>query len=127
MEEVRNNLDTYKTLFLVAGILNFLGVLFFIGYMLFGLFLSFKVNDIDNEFPTYIFIIVGGIGAFLCLIVGVLNLMTSKYLRARKNHKFILVMAIVNCCCGILHLILGIFTLVEITKPEIKALFKEKS
>ena len=95
-----------------------------------GFIFSSVVDNADTnaELPFnfgWIFIIIGGIGLIFCIAIGVLTLLASKYLKEVKNYNFIFAMAIVNCLTGILGILLGVFTLVELTKPEIKKLFNK--
>jgi hypothetical protein len=73
--------------------------------------------------PGIIFIVIGVIGLIFCVTLGVLTLLVSKYIKERKNYNFIFAMAIVNCLTGILGILLGVFSLIELNKPEVKKLF----
>ncbi|OEJ98933.1 hypothetical protein A8C32_07020 [Flavivirga aquatica] len=125
-----NNLDTFKTLFLVKGILTLAFSLFFIFYAGMGLFFStiIEASDKLNDAPFnlgIIFVIIGVIGIIICVTLGVLTLIASKYIKHRKNYTFIFVISIINCLTGILGILLGVFSLIELTKPEIKELFNK--
>lgn len=124
-----NNLSTFRTLHLVYGILIMFFSLFFLGYAFFG---NFMFNQIPQEElnempfnPGIIFVIVGVIGFICCLTAGILNLLSSKYMNEQRNYSFVFAVAIVNCLTGILGILLGIFTLIEIGKPHVKALLKK--
>lgn len=128
MNYTNNNLSTFSTLFLVKGILNLCFSIFFILYGGIGLIIgnTDKWSHGHNSFPfnpALIFIVIGGIGLLISIVLGVLTLMASKYLKEVKNYNFILVMAILNCFTGILGILLGIFTIIELSKPEVKQLF----
>ena len=118
----KNNLDTYRILYIVSAVLNFLGVFGFGLYAVFGFIFIQDFQNTDQD-VGWIMLLISGVGAFICALIGVLNLYTASCLRRRKNYNFIFVMAIVACLSGVLRLVLGIFTLIEITKPEVKALF----
>ncbi len=130
MENLTHNLNIFKTLFLVKGILNLLMALFFICYALFG---GYIVNmagsggDLDNMTfnPAIIFFIIGGVGFVIASVMGVLTLLASKYINEVRNYNFIFVIAILNCLTGILGILLGVFTIIELNKPHIKALFNK--
>ena len=130
MENLTHNLNIFKTLFLVKGILNLLMALFFICYALFG---GYIVNmagsggDLDNMTfnPAIIFFIVGGIGFVIASVMGVLTLLASKYISEVRNYNFIFVIAILNCLTGILGILLGVFTIIELNKPHVKAIFNK--
>jgi uncharacterized membrane protein len=121
------NLNTYRVLFLVYGILTFVFSLFFLAYAGFGFFFHEMIeNESQNDMPFNvgsIFIVIGAIGFVFALIVGILTILASNYIKALKNYNFIFAMAIVNCLTGILGILLGIFALIELNKPETRALF----
>ena len=73
--------------------------------------------------PGYIFLILGGIGFVILVTFGILSLMASKRLNEKRGYQFIFVISILSCLTGILGILLGIFTLIEISKPEVKSLF----
>ena len=126
-----NNLDTLATLHLVKAILTLLFSFFFLLYMFMGKILSHIPNtDVQTEAPfniSLIFVIIGGIGLFFCLLFGVMNLLSYSYIKERKNYNFVFANAVINCLTGILGILLGVFTLIEINKPQIKDLFYKDS
>lgn len=125
-----NNLNTFHILYLIKGILTLFFSLFFIAYAAFGGFMGKMIEaDAENALPFnpgIIFMVVGIIGFVLCLVVGILTLFAAKFIKEQKNYTFIFVIAILNCLSGMLGIILGVFTLVELNKPEVKALFDKK-
>ena len=126
METQTNNLSTFRVLFIVKGILTLCFSLFFIFYGFIGTIFG-NIEDFNElEFnPGIIFIVIGIIGFFITIIFGVLTLIAAKYLNEVRGYNFIFVVAILNCLTGILGILLGVFTLVELTKPHVKALFEE--
>lgn len=123
------NFNLLKILYYIkAGLILFL-VLFFAIYAFIGAFLQEEMaNDMPPDMPfnfADLFIIIGVIGIVLCLIAGILNIMAASYLKQRKNYTFIIVVAALNCLGGLLGMALGVFTILELSKPEVKALFKQ--
>ncbi|WP_298494497.1 hypothetical protein [uncultured Algibacter sp.] len=130
MESTSNNLNTFRILYLVKGILTLCFSIFFILYGAMGfIFGAIAENtETNTELPFnfgWIFVIIGGVGLFFCITFGILTLLASKYFKQVKNYNFIFAIAILNCLTGILGILLGVFTLVELTKPEVKALFNK--
>ena len=126
MRTITNNLGTYRILFLVKGILTLSVALLFLLYVGLGFAFtaSFEINNHNEPFnPGILFIVIGGIGLIISVTFGVLTLMASKYLKEVKNYNFIFTVAIINCLTGVLGILLGVFTLIELSKPEVKALF----
>lgn len=123
-----NNLRTFKILFLVKGILTSVFSLFFVIYAIMGMTFA-KIPELTQG-PTappfnigYLFLTIGIVGFCVSITLGTLALFASKYIGERKKHTFIIVAAAANCLTGILGILLCIFTLIELTKPEVKALF----
>jgi hypothetical protein len=83
-------------------------------------------NDVPFN-PGIIIIIIGVIGIIISVAIGILTILASNYLKAVKNYNFIFAMAIVSCLTGILGILLGVFTLVELSKPEVKQLFENNN
>ncbi|XMO87109.1 hypothetical protein AAFN75_02210 [Algibacter sp. AS12] len=130
MEAAKNNLNTFRVLYLVKGILTLCFSIVFIIYGCLGFLIGAMAenSDTNTELPFnfgWIFAIIGGIGLLFCITIGVLTLLASKYIKNLKNYNFIFVIAVVNCLTGILGIVLGIFTLIEMSKPEIKTLFNK--
>ncbi|PCJ28600.1 MAG: hypothetical protein COA97_01260 [Flavobacteriales bacterium] len=73
--------------------------------------------------PGYIFLIIGIIGFVFSITLGTLALIASKYLKEQRNYNFIYVVALVNALTGVLGILLAVFTLIELSKPEVKKLF----
>lgn len=125
-----NNLNTFRILFLIQGIFSLFGSLFAFFYAVFGMFAFTQITKHDEHMPFnpgYIFLIIGGIGFLVLVTFGVLSLMASKRLNEKRGYQFVFVIAILSCLTGILGILLGIFTLIEISKPDVKALFNDSN
>ncbi|WP_406684266.1 hypothetical protein N1F78_00625 [Seonamhaeicola sp. MEBiC1930] len=131
MKTKSNNLNTFRILFIIKGILTLFFSVFFIFYGAIGFFFNSVIENqnINNEIPfnfAWIFIIIASIGLIICVALGILTLFAAKYLKEIKNYNFIFAIAIVNCLTGILGILLAVFSLIELSKPEIKALFNKE-
>lgn len=128
MTTTTNNLNTFRLLYLIKGILTLCFSLFFVIYAAMGLFFA-RIPEFTGEpnpfpfNPGVIFLIVGVIGFLTSITMGVLTLLVSKYLKEQRNYTFIFVMAVLNCITGVLGILLGVFTIIELNKPEVKELF----
>lgn len=124
-----NNLDTFKTLFIIKGILNLLFSLFFLIYAFIGFFIpAVEQNNSFEEMPFNffaIFQIIGIVGFFISIAFGIMTIVAASYIGKRKHHTYIMVMAVLNCLTGILGILLGVFTIIELQKPHVKALFNQ--
>ncbi|WP_405377293.1 hypothetical protein [Nonlabens sp. Asnod3-A02] len=122
-----DNLSTFATLHLVKGILTILFSLFFLLYMFIGTAMTFAPmqGDVDMPFhPGNIFVIIGGIGFLITVTIGILTLLAGKYIKERRNYNFIFAIAIINCITGVLGIVLGIFTILDLNKPHVQAQFQ---
>ena len=104
--------------------------MFFVFYACFGFILHKTIENAPDspELPFnfgWIFAIIGGLGMLICVTFGILTLLASKYLKEVKNYNFIFAIAVLNCLTGVLGILLGVFTLVELTKPDVKELFNQ--
>ncbi len=130
MNTSTNNLYSYKILFLIKGILTLCFSLFFLIYIGLGFFMhnldEFQYQSSDFPFhPGNFLVIIGAIGFVLTIAVGVVTILASKYIKERKNYTFIFVISIINALTGILGILLAVFTLIELNKPDVKKLFEE--
>lgn len=128
MSDTPNNLNTFKILYLVNGILSLLGAIFLTFYFLFFLQVFSEINAVNpNEQmpfdPTTFFSVFIIIGLCFSIAFSVLSFLTSKFIKEEKNYNFIFVVAILNCLTGILGILLGVFTLIELNKPHVKEVF----
>lgn len=123
METTHHNLDTFKILFIIKGILTLCFSLIPIFYIILGsVIFSHQANDGSQVVGTII--VVAGILIFLFLLVlGIITIIAGNYLGRKTHYSFIFVVAIVNCFTGILGIVLGIFTLIELNKPQVRQLF----
>ena len=53
-------------------------------------------------------------------------MLASKYIKEIRNYYFIFVITVLNAVTGILGVVLAVFTLIELTKSEVKELFKSE-
>ncbi|MCC4211882.1 hypothetical protein [Leeuwenhoekiella parthenopeia] len=129
METQPNNLNTFKILMVIKGVFNLLAALFFAGYGFFVsmIFTNINQGELENApFDVGTFLgVFSGIGFVVMLVFAILTFMAAKYLGETRKHTFITVVSILNCFTGILGILLGIFTLIEINKPHVKPLFNK--
>ncbi len=128
MNNSKNNLSTFRILFLIKGILTLFVALVFIFYAAIGVFVGgiveskHGVEDLPFN-PGDIVLTVGVIGFFFFATLGILTIISSNYMEKLRNYNFVFVVAILNALTGILGILLAIFSLIELTKPHVKKLF----
>ena len=125
MNSEDHNLGIFKILYIIKGIITLAFSILPILYIFLGVFISQKgdMSEDESHFAGIFILLIGVVVFLFLLILGILTLLTAKYLGEKKNYDFIFVMAILNCLTGILGIILGIFTIIELTKPQVKRLF----
>lgn len=74
-----------------------------------------------------IFMFVGGGAVLLGWTLAALTALAGKRITQRTGHTFIFVMAILNCLSMPFGTALGVFTIVVISRPSVKALFHPAS
>jgi len=124
------NLNTYKILFMIKGIFDLLIALIGLIYIAIGAVAGSAIEEAayrsgdDLPFnPGSIFLIFGIIMIVIALITGVPALMASSRIQQRRGRSFIIIAAAINCITGVLGIVLCIFTVIELQKPEVRELF----
>ena len=128
MVPANNNLETFRILYIIKGILTLLFSFFPLLYVFVGgiIFSAEEFNHLDHDIPFNIGAVFMSIGVFvfvMMIVFGILTLLVAPMIKNRRNYTFILVIAVLNCLTGILGILLGVFTIVELNKPEVKELF----
>jgi hypothetical protein len=114
--------------YVVAGCAAFFG-LFPIIYLILGLFMVLAPASFAGSgqpppvLVGWIFIIIGGVLMTLGWAFAVLILVSGRFLAKRKHHTFCLVMAGVECLFMPFGTVLGIFSIMVLTRESVKPLF----
>lgn len=132
MNPGEKNLNTFRILFIVYGCLMFLGTFLGLIYASLGSVIGGLMEEdlarqgADMPFNPATFITM--IGLFITIFtaaLGILAIMAGVRLKQRRSRKFIIVVSAVTCLSGLLGILLCIFTIIELQKPEVKAVFEE--
>lgn len=122
-----NNLNTFSILFLVKGVLTLFLSFIPLIYVFLGPVISASMDEADRAempFDLETFMVGFGLVFFVIIIVmAILNFVAARMLKKRTGYYFIFVMAILSCLSGVLGILLGVFTLIELNKPHVKELF----
>jgi hypothetical protein len=126
----REHLKILSICFYVLSGLTLLPVFFGVIYILFGVFFGVALTGAphraDEPPPAImggIFVVFGLIFAGIFGTIGVLALMTGRKLARQSSYTFCFVIAVLICLWMPLGTILGIFTMVVLTRDSVKALF----
>lgn len=115
-----------------------------IGFSLFGFFYflfitmimrigrrtSLQSGDFDNEFPfeffSYFLVIIAVIVTFV-LVFGILQLLSAYYMKRSRNRIFSFVIGIIECLEIPYGTILGIMTIIVLSRYSVKQRYDERS
>ncbi len=128
-QEDSNNLDLLRIFYIVKGVLSSLTGLYFL-VMSFGLpaffgRIAMDTSSVDPSFfPFTLITIIMSFAAIFVIAVAVCCFLSARAIQNRTQYNLVFVTGILCCLTGILGIALGVFTFVEITKPEVKALLK---
>jgi hypothetical protein len=125
--EPKNNLDTIAVFHYVWGGLKIFASLFVLIYVVMGIGMIWggtSTGETELQFTGGIFLIFGLVAFLMVVVLGILSFLCGYYLKQRKNRIFCMVMSGLACMSAPVGTVLGIFTILEIEKPEIKALFE---
>jgi hypothetical protein len=107
----------------------FMGLL----YVFMGLSLVFSPaswTSNGGEMPPpimgWIFAAIGGLWVLGALIFGILTIVSGRYISQRRNKTFSIVIGAINCLFMPLGTILGIFTIITLSKKEVVDLYENK-
>ncbi|MUP45992.1 hypothetical protein E0K83_09580 [Gramella sp. BOM4] len=125
MQPQNNNLHVFRILFIIKGILSLLLSLLPVIYFFIGTWMLTSQVQTDQHagLAGGIMMVVGGFIFLFLLALGIVTILAGKYIGEHKRYTFVLVVAILNCLTGILGILLGIFSIIELNKPEVKELF----
>ena len=83
------------------------------------------VEDLPPEFLGWIFVVLGSVLFLMAIAMSICILMTGRSLALRKRYNFVLVMACIECLFIPFGTILGVFTIVVLSREPVRALFSE--
>lgn len=95
------------------------------GMMISGAFpgASTGPGEPDIRMIGWLVVAMGGFFVLLGWTFAILLILTGRWLSARKNHTFCFVIACIQCISVPIGTVLGVFTIITLTRPSVKALF----
>ena len=80
-------------------------------------------DPMGAQFMGTLFTAIGGAGMAFALVAGALTIYAGRSLARRERFNLCFVMACINCLSVPLGTVLGVFTLIVLNRPTVKALF----
>ena len=80
-------------------------------------------EDLPPEFLGWIFAVLGSVLFLIGIAMAICILMTGRSLALRKRHSFVLVVACIECLFIPFGTILGVFTIVVLSRESVRGLF----
>ena len=80
-------------------------------------------EDLPPEFLGWIFAVLGSVLFLIGIAMAICILMTGRSLALRKRYSFVLVMACIECLFIPFGTILGVFTIVVLSRESVRGLF----
>ncbi|MDY6826077.1 MAG: hypothetical protein SVV67_02710 [Bacillota bacterium] len=121
-----NNLDLLGTLHYVLGVLTALSACIPFIYLFIGLAMIGSGTYTGSGAPRVfgaIFLVLSTILIIGGWVMAVLIIITGTRLKQKQSYNFCLVIAFIECLIVPLGTILGIFTVINLSKEDVKALF----
>ncbi len=125
--EQRNNLDTIAIFHFISGGLKIFASLFVLIYVVMGAGMIVSgghSGGAEMQITGGVILIFGLFGFLLVVAMGIMSILCGKYLKERRNRIFCMVISGIACMNAPLGTVLGVFTILEIEKPEVKPLFE---
>ena len=82
-----------------------------------------STGEAPPAFLGWIFIIVGALVSLMGFAYTVMLILTGRFLKHRRHYTFCLVIAGMSCLFMPFGTVLGIFSIILLSKPELKAMF----
>ncbi len=108
--------------YVVAGFIAFFSSLF-IFYVVFGARLLAETSGGDSTVAGF-FIGTGSVAVLFGWTMAALTALAGRSLTKRRRHLFCIVVASISCLWMPFGTLLGVFTLVVLSKPHVKAMFQ---
>lgn len=124
----RENLRLLVIFHYVWAALQAVGGLFGLAFIAMGVFFASGSHLPQNAPPPppWFGAIFAGLGAFFTAtfeVLAVLTFLTARFLSERRHPVFCIVISVINCFSFPLGTVLGVFTLLNLQRPSVRALF----
>jgi len=80
-------------------------------------------GDVPPPIFGWLFVVIGGFFIVLGELLAIFVILTGRYIKERRNYLFCFVVGCVACAFVPLGTILGVFTIIVLSRESVKALF----
>ena len=126
-EKNKNYLQAIAIGFYVLGGLGVLIGLLPLMHIAFGIMIvtgKLQNHPSSADEIAWLFILIGMVAMVVMETIAILLLYTGRCIQRRKRHLFCMVMSVLTCLASPLGTVLGIFAIILLIQPEIKAEFE---
>ncbi len=128
----RKNLRLVTIFYYIWAGIQALAGLIGLAFMGIGAFLvsSPQVAQTNNPPPPWFGAVFAGMGALVLVTfeaMAALSFLTARFLSRRQRFAFCVVISVVNCLCMPLGTALGVFTILILQRPSVKAVFSDSA
>lgn len=127
------HLKLLSTFHYVVGVLGGLFSCVFIIHVAIGIMaltspqmMADKAGQAPPPFFGWMFIVMGGAALFFGWVYAVCMIVAGRFLARRKRYIFCMVMAGLSCLFIPFGTILGVFTIIVLSRPTVKEVFEQK-
>ncbi|MDA0673119.1 MAG: hypothetical protein O3C67_05360 [Cyanobacteria bacterium] len=129
MSDDRQTLKLLSTLHYVMGGLSLATSLLALPHIGMGLFAIYAPESFDDGDPIssmifgWLFLGMGALFMVGCIVIGIATLLSAGGLRRRRRYWLSFVVACIECLSMPIGTALGVFTIITLAKPSVKALY----
>ena len=127
MTDDQQHLDLLSIFHYIVGGLGLLFSLFPLFHLLFGIALVTgrlgEGSGAENVMLGWFFIVIALVVTGTGIAYGVCTILAGRYLKRRERYSFCLVMAAISCIFFPFGTVLGVFTILVLARPDVKAVF----
>lgn len=128
LAQTKQHLDLLSIGYFIAGGLALLFSLFFLIYVVLGGFMMASPESFQPDEPPAaigcFMMAFGGVFLLLGWAYGICMILAGRNLKRRAKHTFCIVMAAISCIFAPVGTVIGVLSLIVLTKLEVKALFE---
>lgn len=129
MNEEEQHLDYLRIgYYVLGGIISLFALipLIHVGVGIAAVAGALETEPPGESFPPFfgwIFIIMGSVFILIGQSIAALTVLCGRFIKQRKNHTFIFIIGCIQCAFFPFGTVLGVFTIILLSKPEVKELF----